>query len=103
MPVSPLDPRQELAAVPRFAGRARRRGENLVDAVRFGQSLELGERLQRGGHRLRRQRLAVEAAGAEPDHRLLAIDDFERQIRPHAHDDHVNRVRADVDGGDAHV
>ena len=97
-----LDAREELAAVARFARGARRRRENLVDAVRLGQPLELRQRLQRGVHRLGRQRLAVEAAGAEPDHDFLAIDDFEREIRPHADDDHVDRVRADVDGGDAH-
>ena len=33
---------------------------------------------------------------------FLAVDDFERQIRPHPHDDHVQRVGADVDGSNAH-
>jgi hypothetical protein len=99
----PLDLRQELAAVSRFARRARCRGENLVDAVRIGQPLEFGERLQRGGHRVGGQRLAVEPARAKPDHDLFAIDDFERQILAHAHDDHVDGVGADVDGRDAHV
>ena len=41
-------------------------------------------------------------AGAEAHHLLLAIDDLEREIGPHAHHDHVERVGADVDGGDPH-
>ncbi len=46
---------------------------------------------------------AVEAAGAQPDHVLFAVDDLERQIRPNPAHDHVDRVGADVDGRDAHV
>src|SRR5262245_35987532 len=98
----PLDPRQELAAVARFPRRARRGGKNLVNAMRFGESLELRQRLQRRVHRLGGQRLAVEAASAEPHHHLLAIDDFERQVRTNPDDDHVDGVGADVDGGNAH-
>ena len=97
-----LDAREELSAVARFARRARRGGEDLVHAMRLGQALELRERLQRRVHRLRRQRLAVESAGAETNHDLLAIDDFERQIRTDPDDDHVNGVGADVDGRDPH-
>ena len=97
-----LDAREELAAVARFARRAGGGGEDLVDAVRFGEPLELRERLQRRVHRLGRQRLAVEAAGAEPDHDFLAIDDLEREVRSHPDDDHVDGVGADVDGGNAH-
>ena len=81
---------------------ARRDGDDLVDLVRLGQTPELGQHLQRGVHRLGRERPAVEAAGAEADHFLLAVDDLEGQIGPHPHDDHVQRVGADVDGGDAH-
>ena len=56
-----------------------------------------------GGHGGRRQAAAVQAAGAEPDHVLFAIDDFEGQVGPDLHHDHVDRVGADVDGGDAHA
>ena len=52
---------------------------------------------------VRRERAAVEAAGAQPDHFLFAVDDFERQVGPDLHHDHVDRVGADVDGGDAHA
>ena len=97
-----LDARQELAAVARFARRAGGGGENLVDAVRFGEPLELRERLQRRVHRFGRQCLAVETAGPESDHHLLAIDDLEREIRADPDDDHVDRVGPDVDGGNAH-
>ena len=46
---------------------------------------------------------AVEPAGAEPDHLFLAVDDFEGQVRADLHDDHVDGVRADVDGGQTHA
>ncbi len=49
-----------------------------------------------------RQLLAVQAAGAQPDHFLLAIDDFEREIGADPDDDHVNGIGADVDGCQAH-
>ena len=97
-----LDAREELAAVAGFAGGAGRHRENLVDAVRIGEPPEGRQRLQRRRHRLSRERAAVEAARAEPDHELLAVDDLEGEIRADAHDDHVNRVGADIDRGDAH-
>ena len=78
-------------------------GDDLVDLVRFGDAPELGERLQRGADRRRRQAAAVEAAGAQPDHVLFAVDDLERQVRPHLDHDHVDRVGSDVDGSDAHA
>ena len=64
---------------------------------------ELRQHLQRRVHRLGRERAAVESAGAEADHLLLAIDDLEREIGADPHDDHVQRIGADVDGGDSHV
>jgi hypothetical protein len=86
----------------RASRRAGRGGEDFVDPVRLGEPFELRQRLQRGAHRLSGQRLAVESAGAEPHHDLLAIDDLERQIGSHADDDHVDGVGADIDGRDAH-
>ena len=53
-------------------------------------------------HGLRRERSTVEAAGPEPDHFLLPIDDLEGEIRTHLHHDHVDGIGADVDGGHAH-
>ena len=102
MPVCCGDGLQELAAVFGFAHRARGDRDDLVDAVRFGQAPELRQHLERGVHRLGRERPAVEAAGAQPDHLLLAVDDLERQIGPDLHHDHVQRVGADVDGGQSH-
>ena len=93
---------KELAAVFGFAHRARRDGDDLVDAVRFGQTPELRQDLERGVHRLGRERAPVETACAQADHLLLAVDDLERQIRPHVHDDHVQRVGPDIDGGYSH-
>ena len=103
MPVSLGDGLQELAAVFGFARRAGRDRDNLVDAVRFGQTPEFRQHLERRVHRLGRERAAVEAAGAQADHLLLAVDDFEREIRAHLDHDHVERVGADVDGGNAHI
>jgi hypothetical protein len=74
----------------------------VVDAMRFGQPPEFREHLERRMHDLGRERPSIEPAGAETDHFLLAIDDLERQVRPDPYDDHVERVRADVDGGYAH-
>ena len=93
----------EVAAVVGLAGRAGRAGDNLVDLVRFRNPPELRQRLQRGADGGRRQAAAIETAGAEPDHVLFSIDDLERQIRTHLDHDHVDRVGADIDGGDAHA
>ena len=98
MPVCSRDGLQELAAVLGLARRAGRDGDNFVDPVRFGQTPEFRQHLERRVHRLRRERPAVEAAGPQPDHLLLPVDDLERQIGPDLHDDHVQRVGADVDG-----
>ena len=102
MPVCLRDGVEELAAVFGLARRARRRGDDFVDAVRLGETPELRHHLQRRVHRLGRERPAVEAAGAEAHHFLLAVDDLEREIGAHAHHDHVERVGADVDGGNTH-
>ena len=93
---------QELPAVLRLAHRAGRRRHHLVHLVRFGQTLELRQRLQRRAHRRLGQRAPAETAGAEPDHLLLAVHDLERVVRPDLHHDHVDGVRADVEGGYAH-
>ena len=93
---------EKRAAVLGLARRAGGDRENLVDLVRLGEALEFRQRLQRGGHRFRRQFFAVEAAGAEPDHFLFAVDDLERKIRPDLDHDHVDGVGADVDGGKSH-
>jgi len=79
--------------------RRTRRPDRLFDAVRFGQPPEFGQHLERRVHRFGCERPAVEPAGAQPDHFLFPIDDLERQIGPHAHDDHVDRIGSDVDGG----
>ena len=86
------------AAVLGFARGAGGDGENLVDVMRGGQPLELRQRLQRRVHRFRRHLLAVETAGAEPDHFFLAIHDLERKVRAYANHDHMNGVGTNVDG-----
>ena len=49
-----------------------------------------------------REAAAVQAAGAQADHFLFPVNDFEGQVGPDLHHDHVDGVGADVDGGDAH-
>ena len=90
---------QERPAVLGFSGGAGRHRDDLVDPMRLGQPPELRQHLQRRVHRLGRQRAAVESTGAETHHFLLAIDDLEREVRTDSHDDHVQRVGADVDRG----
>ena len=102
MPVRALDGLEKLAAVFGLARRAGGRGEDLVDLMRPGEPFELRQRLQRRGHRLVRQLLAVEAAGAQPDHFLFAIDDLEGEIRADPDHDHVDGIGADVDGSETH-
>lgn len=90
---------QEFAAVFRLARRARGRGDDLIDLVRLGQAPEFREHLERRVHCLRCEGATAEAAGAQPDHFLLAVHDLKREVGPHAHHDHVERIGADVDGG----
>jgi hypothetical protein len=97
-----LDACQELAAVGRLARGARGRGQDGVHFVRLGDALEGGERAQGAGRGVGGEGSAVEPAGAEPDHRLLAVDDLEGEVLAHAHDDHVNGVGTDVDGRQPH-
>ena len=70
--------------------------------MRLCQPAKLRQHLQGRVHRRGGERAAVESARSKPDHFLLAIDDFERQIRADAHNDHVQRIGPDVDGGNAH-
>ena len=93
---------KELAAVFGLPGRARRDRNDLVDAMRFGQTPELRQHLEGRVHRLGRERLAVQPTGTQTDHFLFAVNDFEGQVRSHLHHDHVDGIRADVDGGEAH-
>lgn len=88
-PRLPCDLADEVAAVFRFARRARGDRQHLVHSARFREPLELDERLQRRRHRRVREALAVEAARAQPDHFLLAVDHLERQVGTHLDDDHV--------------
>src|SRR4029453_8969839 len=99
----PVDLGDEIAAVFCFARGARGTGDNLVDFVGFGQPSELREGLERGSHGRRRQVAAVEAAGAEPNHVFFAIDDFEREVGSNFHHNHVDGVRAYVNGGNSHA
>ena len=98
-----LDGSQKLAAVLGLPDGARGRRENFFDLMRLGQPPKPRKRLQGGRHRLRRQGLAIETPRSEAHHLLLAIDDLEGQIRPDPDHDHVNRIRAAVDGCYPHL
>ena len=102
-PGSREDGFQELAAVLGLARRAGGDGDDFIDAVRLREPRELRQHLERRVHGLGGEPATVEAAGAEPHHLLLAIDHFEREVGPHAHHNYVERVGADVDGGNAHL
>ena len=93
----------EIAAVVGLAdGRGRGR-HDFVHFVGVGQPAELGQRLEGRRHGRRGQAPAVQAAGPQTDHFLFPVNDFEGQVGPHPHHDHVDRIGADVDGGDAHA
>src|SRR5262245_17330899 len=93
---------QELAAVLGLARCASRDRDDVIHPMRFGQTPEFRKDLKRRVHRFGCQGAAIEAAGAETDHFLLAVDDFEGVIGPDLHHDHVNRVGLDVDGDNSH-
>ena len=77
-------------------------GDHFIDFMTLSETPELRQHLQGTVHRLRSERPSVEAAGAKPDHILLAVDHLEGQVRAHLDHDHVDGVGADVDCGDAH-
>ena len=93
---------EEFTAVFRLAHGARRNRHCFIDAMRFSQTPELRQDLECRMHCFRRERPAIQAAGPEADHFLFAVDDLEGEIGAHPYDDHVHRIRADVDSGEAH-
>jgi hypothetical protein len=89
---------EEIAAVFGLACGAGRHRDHLVHAMGFRQPPELRQNLQRGVHRLWRERPAVEAPGAKADHFLFPVNHLEGQVGAQLDHDHVDRVGADVDG-----
>jgi len=89
---------QELPAVFRFPNRAGCHGHGFVDPVGLGQPPELGQDLKGRMHCLRRERPAIESTRAEANHFLFAVNHLERHVGTDPHHDHVEGVRADVDG-----
>jgi hypothetical protein len=87
----------------RLARRAGRGRQDLVHLVRLGEPPELGEGGESRFHGRLGQPPAVEAAGAEPHHLLLAVNDFEGQVGADLDDDHVDRIGPDVDGSQTHA
>ena len=98
----PFDRLEKGPAVFGFPRRAGRRRQNLVDLVGLGEALELRERQQGRAHRLARHLAPVQAAGAQADHFLLAIDDLERKVRSDLDHNHVDRIGPDIDSRESH-
>jgi CHAD domain-containing protein len=102
-PEVPMDCGDEIAAVFSLADGTGGRGDDFVHTVRIGQALELRQRLHGRRNSRDRKGTAVQTAGPQPNHVLLAIDHFEGQIRPDAAYDHVDGIGPDVDGRDSHA
>src|SRR5262249_43560634 len=95
------DPLEELAAVVRLADRRGRDGADLVHTARRRQAAVALEDADRLPHRRLRDVAPCEGR-AEPDHVLDAVHDLEGSGARHVHDDHVERVAAEVHRGDPH-
>ncbi len=89
----------------RIARLAHRRGGGAEDAVHLATPRQLDEprqRLDRALHRLGAQAAVAERSAADLHDLALAVHDLEARRAAGARDDHVDRVAADVDGGDVH-
>jgi hypothetical protein len=98
----PLEPTHEGRAVARFANGAGRHRAQPVDVTGAGEAAEGrhgagGELGRLGGERAGREGLAPET-----DHLLHAVDDHDAAVGRHVGDDHVDGVRAEVQGGEPH-
>ena len=104
-----VDPRaapgflDELAAVPGLAHRGRRGAQDAVHVHAARELAEALEGLDRAPHRRALQHAGPERPAADLGDLALAVHDLEAPAFGGAGDDHVDRVRADVDGGDAHA
>src|SRR5262245_47701015 len=95
--------REELAAVLRFAHRGRRGAKNAVDLVAARELDVARERIHGAADRVRSEPPAGERVAPDLHDLALPVDHLERPERRRLGDHHVDRVRADVDGGDAHA
>ena len=98
----PFHLRDEIAAVVSFASGRGRRSHNLVNFVRNRETLELGKCLQGSPDGRGRETASVKTSRAQTNHFLFPINDFEGQVWADLHDDHVDGVRSNVDGGNTH-
>ena len=99
----PIHLGDEIAAVFGLTGGTRGGGDDLVHLMRVRQLLEFRERLAgpppwRSGSGAYRQ-----ARRTQPDHVFFSVDDLKRQVGAHLHNDHVDGIGPDVDGGYAHA
>ena len=97
------DPFEKLFPVARFAyGRGCDRSDFLdaLDRRQTAVGLEDGQRLRHG---LLGENSGRWCARPEPDHLRLAVHDAKASRCVDLHDDHVDGIAADVDGGDPHA
>src|SRR5215204_4979340 len=92
----------EIPTIVSFADSRRRGRHDLVHFVRIGEAPELGQGLEGCRHGRAGEAPAVQSAGAEADHFLFPVNNFEGQVRTDTDHDHVDRVGSDVDRGDTH-
>jgi hypothetical protein len=95
--------REELAAVLRFAYRRGRGAEDAVDLVAARELDVARQRIDGAADRLRPEPPAGERVAPDLHDFALPVDHLERAERGRLGDHHMDRVRADVDGGDAHA
>ena len=98
----PMGGSQKIRAVLGLTDGARRGGDDLIDLMGPRKLGELRQGAARSAERAVGQGTTVEAAGAQPHHVLLAIDDLEREIGTHLGHDHVNGIGPDIDCREAH-
>ena len=94
---------EEQPAVARLAHRRSRCAQNAIDAHAPRQLAEALECFDRAPHRGSLQQPGAERAAADLRHLPLAIHDLETTALGGAGDDHMDRVGADVDGGETHA
>ena len=68
----------------------------------FSGWFDLALLLERGVHSVRRELAPVQSARTQTDHFLFPVNHFEGQVWADLDHDHVDGIRADVDGGQAH-
>jgi hypothetical protein len=97
-----LQPPHEGRAVARFTDGAGRHRAQPVHVTGAGEASERGHGTRGELGRLGGERAGREGFPPEADHLLHAVDDHDTAVGRHVGDDHVDGVRAEVQGGQPH-